>query len=188
MTPQPRPGAIFLDRDGTINVDPGYLDHPSKLALLPEVPEALAELKRAGFRLVVVSNQSGVGRGLIRPEMLSEIHVRLDEMISSSGARIDHYELCIHHPDDHCECRKPKTKLFEDAAKKLGIDLSASYMIGDKLSDLKAGRNAGCKGTALVRTGSGRETEGMLNSEHPEADFIGDGLSSVSEWILSQET
>mgnify|MGYP001577142136 CR=1 FL=1 len=177
--------AVFLDRDGTINEDPGYLNEPEQLQLLPSVGEALVELKKAGFLLVVVSNQSGVGRGLITKHTLSLIHGRLNMMLEKWSVRIDHYESCIHMPEDHCECRKPKPKLIFDSANKLNIDISASYLIGDKLSDLMAGRNAGCKGVVLVRTGEGLATESHLLSG--EADFIGDSLLASIRWILSQE-
>lgn len=176
--------AVFLDRDGTINEDPGYLSRPEQLVLLPDVAEALAELRRAGYLLVVVSNQSGVGRGLIEAGMLPRIHDRLGEMLGSSDARIDHYELCTHRPEDSCECRKPKPKLLVDAARALRIDLSRSYMVGDKLSDLGAGRAAGCRGVALVRTGEGARTEKELISG--QADFIADSLKQVAGWIARQ--
>ena len=174
--------AIFLDRDGTINEDPGYLSDPAQLKLLPGVGKALADLKAAGFLLIVVSNQSGVGRGLIQLEALSEIHKRLNEFLAPSGVKIDHFELCFHHPDDDCNCRKPKPQLILDAAKKLSVDVSRSYMIGDKVSDLHAGRNAGCVMSILVRTGEGKGSEQMLGSN---TDFtICDSLPAAAELIL----
>lgn len=178
--------AVFLDRDGTINEDPGYLNSPDLLKLLPHVGEALALLKKAGFKLIVVSNQSGVGRGLIDPKVIPQIHSKLSVLLGPSQVQIDHYELCFHRPEEDCQCRKPKPKLILDAATELGVDLLSSYMVGDKLSDLQAGRAAGCKGVALVRTGEGKKTEKSLA---PGAtDFIGDGLLEVAKWIQDQET
>ncbi|MBU6375453.1 MAG: UDP-glucose 4-epimerase GalE [Bdellovibrionales bacterium] len=177
--------AVFLDRDGTINEDPGYLDHRDKMKLLGGVGEALQKLKRAGFELVVVSNQSGVGRGIISPEELPEIHRRMDELLSKWGVQIDDYSLCIHRPEDQCPCRKPKPHLLLDAAKRLRIDLAHSYMVGDKPVDLEAGKNSGVRGSLLVRTGHGRETE---KTSGALADFIGEDLLEVANWILSQET
>jgi histidinol-phosphate phosphatase family protein len=178
--------AVFLDRDGTINLDPGYLSHPSQMQLIPGVGEALSKLQKAGFALIVVSNQSGVGRGIISAEALPKIHERLDELLAPHGAKISYYALCIHKPEDDCACRKPKTKLLEDGARALGVDISRSFMVGDKALDLQAGKNAGCKGSLLVRTGYGLETERKLNDG--EADFIGDSLVQVAHWILTQET
>ena len=177
--------AIFLDRDGTINVDPGYLSQPEQMTLIPGVGEALARLKKAGFALVVVSNQSGVGRGIIAHDALVRIHARMEELLAPHGVRIDHYELCIHRPEEDCECRKPKAKLLLDAARALGLDLAQSYMVGDKLSDLQAGRNAGCKASVLVRTGYGGETESVVEPE--DARFIADSLKEAAHWILTQE-
>ncbi len=174
--------AVFLDRDGTLNEDPGYLSRPEQLKLRPGVQAAVARLKTAGFLLVVVSNQSGVGRGLIEEKQLRRIHNELDRLLGVS--RIDHYEMCIHHPDERCDCRKPKPKLILDAATHLGIDLTASYMVGDKASDVRAGIAAHCRGSILVRTGEGSRNEADLLSG--EAAFIAEDLGSAVKWILQQ--
>jgi UDP-glucose 4-epimerase len=174
--------AVFLDRDGTINLDPGYLSHPDQMQLLPGVGPALAKLRAAGFRLVIVSNQSGVGRGIIPRDMLPKIHARMEELLKPHGVRIDFYGLCVHRPEEDCACRKPKPKLITDAARALGVDPKLSYMVGDKHSDLHAGHNAGCRGSILVRTGHGAETEPTLKPG--EATFIADGLPGAVDWIL----
>ena len=111
---------------------------------------------------------------------------RMEELLAPYGVRIDHYGLCVHRPEDDCECRKPKAKLILDAALALGIEPARSYMVGDKLSDLQAGRNAGCKASVLVRTGHGRETEPGLKPG--EATFIADSLKEAVPWILAQES
>lgn len=178
--------AVFLDRDGTINIDPGYLRNPDQMQLLPDVGPALASLMAAGFKLVVISNQSGVGRGIILPGTLPLIHARMEELLKPFGVRIDHYGLCVHRPEEDCECRKPKPKLIADTARALGVDVALSYMIGDKHSDLHAGHNAGCRASLLVRTGHGAETEPTLLTG--EATFIADSLSGAAQWILAQET
>jgi UDP-glucose 4-epimerase len=174
--------AVFLDRDGTINSDPGYLSRPEQMQLLPGAIDALAALHRAGYLLVVISNQSGVGRGLIREADIPAIHARLDELLLEKGVKIDHYELCFHHPEDECACRKPKPKLILDAARKLGVNVERSFMVGDKISDVRAGRNAGCAASLLVRTG-----EGASDANRPEAgeaDHVADDLKGAAEWIV----
>lgn len=176
--------AVFLDRDGTINEDPGYLSQPSQMKLLPGVGEALAALKKAGFLLVVVSNQSGVGRGLIELEAIPKIHLRLDELLAPWGVAIDHYELCFHRPEDDCACRKPKPKLIADAGWSLGVDFSRSFMVGDKISDLRSGQAAGCAASLLVRTGEGKNSELLLKAG--EANCVADSLFDAARWILSQ--
>ena len=176
--------AVFLDRDGTLNEDPGYLSDPGQMFLLPEVGEALALLKKAGYLLIVVSNQSGVGRGLIDKDALPKIHEKLDELLTPWSVRPDHYILCFHHPKDECECRKPKPKMLLDTASELGIDLSMSYMVGDKESDLGAGNAAKCRGSILVRSGCGAMTATEVDQN--EAAYIGDTLLDVAQWIVKQ--
>ena len=174
---------VFLDRDGTLNVDPGYISDPLQMELLPDVGDALVLLKKAGFLLVVVTNQSGVARGLIDEAKLPLIHDRPNQLLKPKSVHIDYFEVCTHHPVEGCECRKPKPKLLIDFAKKFNANLSASYMVGDRLTDLEVGRNAGTK-VALVRTGNGLRTETeMLDSQ---ADFVGDTLMDVAKWIASE--
>ncbi len=177
--------AVFLDRDGTLNEDPGYISKPDQLHLFDGVSAALKRLQDAGFFLVIVTNQSGIRRGLIQPHELPLVHARLDELLVASGTRpIDHYEICIHRPEENCDCRKPQPALILWAAKSQDIDLKKSFMVGDKMSDLKAGKAAGVHGVGLVRTGCGLETESLLQGE---ADFIGDSLLEVADWILSSK-
>jgi UDP-glucose-4-epimerase GalE len=177
--------AVFLDRDGTLNEDPGYLNDPEKLVLLEGVEASLKRLKEAGFKLIVTSNQSGVGRGLIPPTMLPKIHDRLNELLRPEGAIIDHFELCLHRPEEDCECRKPKAKLIVDGAHELGVDVSRSYMVGDKLTDVDSGKNAGCKASILVCTGSGAQAVKAMKAD--QSDFVGANLTEVADWILAQE-
>jgi len=146
--------AVFLDRDETLNPDPGYIRDPAQFSLYPWVSGELAKLKQAGFLLVVVSNQSGIGRGLITWDELNAVHLKLDRLLSEqAGVSIDAYQICPHHPDEACSCRKPKPKLILDAADLLQIDLSKSFLIGDRESDFKAGQNAGLQKSFLIRPG-----------------------------------
>ncbi len=143
MSPQNR--AVFLDRDETLNKDPGYISQPAQVELYPGVAQGLYRLKDAGFLLIVVSNQSGVARGHITWDQLKSVNDRLNELlILEAKVKIDHFEICPHHPHDFCECRKPKPLLITAAAKKYDIDVARSYMIGDRDTDLDAGRAAGC--------------------------------------------
>ncbi len=175
--------AVFLDRDGTINRDPGYLNDFNRLELFPGVVEALGQLQKAGFHLIVTSNQSGVGRGLITPDQIVKIHDRLDALLAQGGVKILAYQLCFHRPEEDCACRKPKTQLLDDAARRFNLDLSASFMVGDKCSDIECAKNAGCQGSVLVRTGEGAKEE----SRCPRApDYVASDLKAASDWILSQ--
>ena len=177
--------AIFLDRDGTLNEDPGYLSNVEGLKLLPDVGEALRLADKNGFVCVVISNQSGINRGLIEPSQLQAIHQRMNDLLQQEfQVEIGSFYFCPHHPEEGCACRKPKPQLILDAAKDLSIDLESSYMVGDRQSDLLAGRAASLGGVALVRTGNGRETEKNIKFE--EANFVGDSLLDVVQWILSQ--
>lgn len=144
--------AVFLDRDHTLNPDSGYISDPKKFDLYPWVPEELAKLKAKGYLLIIVSNQSGIARGLITWEQLNQIHKKMNEILAQKvKIKIDSYQVCPHHPDEGCECRKPKAKLFLAAAQAFNIDLTQSYMIGDRQSDMDAGKNAGVKKAILVK-------------------------------------
>jgi len=182
-----RKKAVFLDRDGTINFDPGYLRKASEFKLLPGAREALISLKNAGYLLIVVSNQSGVGRGIILPEDLDEIHRTLNDLIAP--AKIDAFYFCTHLPDAGCECRKPATKWARDACAELGIDLAQSVMIGDRDSDILFGINAKIGTSILVLTGHGQENKKLLrnNSLVSESQyFTANDLAAAAKLILTR--
>ncbi len=144
--------AVFFDRDHTLNPDSGYISDPNKFDLYPWVPEELAKLKAAGYLLIVVSNQSGIARGLITWEQLNQIHKKLSEkLFRMVKIKIDSFQVCPHHPDEGCDCRKPQAKLIQSAAKTFKIDLASSYMVGDRQTDMEAGKNAGVKKSLLVK-------------------------------------
>ena len=155
--------AVFLDRDGTINEEVGYLDHPEKLRLIPGVAGAIRRLNTAGFKTVVVTNQSGVARGFFDEGVVAAIHARLEELLRAEGALIDGFYFCPHHPTagkgDYlraCPCRKPEPGLLLQAIAELQLDPLRSFMIGDTLKDIEAGARAGIRGI-LVRTGYGEQ-------------------------------
>jgi histidinol-phosphate phosphatase family protein len=136
---------LFLDRDGTVIEERGYLKDPALVRVLPGAAAALAALASEGWKLIVVSNQSGVGRGLINPRQMEAVQSRFLDLMESHGIPIAGSYFCTHAPDDHCECRKPAPVLLERAAAEHSIDLTTSYMIGDREGDILAGRNAGCR-------------------------------------------
>lgn len=146
--------AVFLDRDGTITIDTGYPSNPDEVELLPGAADGLRALRRRGWRLVLVSNQSGVGRGLITPEQAQAVHDRLVVTLRESEVELDGAYYCPHAPEDACECRKPRSGLLRRAATELGLDLAGSVMVGDRQSDVEAGRGAGCT-TILLGPGEG---------------------------------
>jgi D-glycero-D-manno-heptose 1,7-bisphosphate phosphatase len=184
----PRP-AIFLDRDGVIIEETGYLSDPAQVVLIPGAAEAIARLNQAGIPVVVVTNQAGVARGYYTESRIHEIHARLDELLRRHGAHIDRYYYCLHHPTEgigpyrcDCECRKPRPGMLHRATRDLGLDLSRSCMVGDKLCDLEAGANAGCQ-TILVRTGYGH-TLHSLDLTSLRIVYIADDLSEAVEFCL----
>ena len=148
--------AVFLDRDGTIVEDPGFLHEPDAVRLLPDAAGAIRRLNDAGWLVVTVSNQSGIGRGLYAEADYQEVERRLGDLLAAQGARIDASFFCPHHPEitGPCDCRKPGTKLFEDARRALGIDFTRSWFVGDRPSDVAPALALGGKGL-LVLTGQG---------------------------------
>jgi D-glycero-D-manno-heptose 1,7-bisphosphate phosphatase len=141
--------AVFVDRDGTVIHDLHYPNDAEKVRLLPGVGEALTALKRAGFLLVLVSTQSGVGRGLIDEEAVRLVHDRMLDLLEPYGVVFDDSRYCLHSPWDDCSCRKPSPLMLERAARRLNIETRASFMVGDKPEDVEAGARAGCR-TILI--------------------------------------
>ncbi|MDR1545325.1 MAG: D-glycero-beta-D-manno-heptose 1,7-bisphosphate 7-phosphatase [Deltaproteobacteria bacterium] len=174
--------AVLMDRDGTINHDVGYLWRWEDFRWIAGAPEALAALSRAGFALAVITNQSGVARGFYRDEDVLALHRSIQaDLKARAGVDLDGWYHCPHLPDA-CSCRKPKPGLIERAASELGLDLSASYMIGDKAADAQAGLNAGVHRTILVRTGCGRQEE----AERPPQTAAVDDLTAAAALILAE--
>jgi D-glycero-D-manno-heptose 1,7-bisphosphate phosphatase len=161
--------AIFLDRDGVIIENrPAYVRSWADVEILPQALEALARVKNSGYKIVLITNQAGIGKGLIQPEIAQEINHRLLQEVEKAGGRMDGVFVCPHTPEDGCDCRKPRPGLFFQAEKALSIDLSRSIMIGDTLSDLQAARAAGIEKIALVLTGLGAQ-----QVQSPQASSLG---------------
>jgi histidinol-phosphate phosphatase family protein len=169
---------VILDRDGTVIEERRYLSDPDDVALLPGAGAALRALRQSGFGLIVITNQSGVGRGFFNQSRLDEIHRRLEELLAAEGVSLDGIYVCPHTPDDNCACRKPAGGLLEQAGRELGFDPSATIVIGDKASDIEMGRRVGAR-TFLVRTGYGREIE----AQDSAPDYIVDDLLAAAHEI-----
>lgn len=176
--------AIFLDRDGTINEEVGYLNHPSRLKIFKKVPQALKILQDAGFKLFIVTNQSGPARGYFPYELVDKIHKLIQKKLYRYGIEIKEFLVCLHHPSENCPCRKPKTGLIEKALSLYPIEVSKSYIIGDRLIDVELAHNAGMKGI-LVLTGYGRgEMEFVLPQKKIKPYFIAKDLLEATKFIL----
>lgn len=178
--------AILIDRDGTLCEDVGYLRDIERLRLIPGSAEAILRANRAGFQTVVVTNQSGVARGYFDEAFVHDTHERIRELLAEEGARLDGVYFCPHHPEigefpyrTRCACRKPRPGMLLRARDEMGIDLRSSYMIGDSLRDVEAGRAAGAA-TILVRTGRA-ECDGAA------ADRFADDLLDAVDWILARK-
>ena len=144
--------AVFLDRDGTINKEVEYLSRVEDFEFLPNTLKALEKLSRTNYKIIVVTNQSGIARGLFTEKKIDEIHKHMLRQLGRKGIRIDKIYVCPHHPDDNCTCRKPRIGLLKKAAEEFNINLRESYLVGDTTQDVQTGLNAGCK-TILVKTG-----------------------------------
>jgi histidinol-phosphate phosphatase family protein len=171
--------ALFLDRDGTLIVDQGYPSRPEQIRLLPGAAEALALLARQGFVLVVVSNQSGVGRGFLTREQAERVHERLVECLAAHGVQLDASYYCYHAPWEGCCCRKPSPEMLRRAAEQLDLDLTRSFLIGDKPRDVEAGRAAGCR-TIFLAMGPAADGGAV------PFEGVATNWDSVVEQILSQ--
>jgi histidinol-phosphate phosphatase family protein len=181
--------AVFLDRDGTLVKEAGLVTREEQLVLLPGVVQALRRLQDAGAYLAIVTNQPVIARGMLSEEELELMHERFLARLKEQGIHIKTIMYCAHHPETHhpeandptyrreCDCRKPKPGMIKFIAKNHDIDLAASFMVGDSVRDVGAGRAAGCR-TVLVRTGVGDATAGK------QADSVCADLSAAAEWIL----
>jgi len=182
--PAERRPALFLDRDGVLNEEVDYLHDPAKLIMIGGVAPVLADCNRAGVPVLVVTNQAGIGRGYYQVDAFWRVAHAIEAALAGEGARIDGWYFCPHRPDDDCACRKPRPGLLAAAAAERGLDLARSVFVGDKISDLEAGRNAGTR-TLLVRTGYGRADERCLIAEGRESlfDACVDSLGEARAWL-----
>jgi D-glycero-D-manno-heptose 1,7-bisphosphate phosphatase len=183
--------AVFLDRDGTLNEDIGFMDRMEALSLFSWTADAIRLLNRAGYCTVVTTNQSAVARGLIDEEFLRVVHQEIDRRLARGDARIDRYFYCPHHPEAPleayrriCECRKPRPGMILAAARELGLDLTRSVMVGDRRLDVASGHAAGVR-AVLVRTGLGAaEEEDLVEDPGAQPDAILNNLMEAVGWIL----
>lgn len=174
--------AVFLDRDGVINVEVSYLGDPTGFQLLPGVAVAIRRLNQAGLPVIVVTNQSGIGRGYFSAAAVDSVHQRMCDELAHADARVDAVYLCPHRPDEDCTCRKPAPGLLTQAAAELGLDLAQSVIVGDKFTDLAAGAAVGCR-TVLVLTGHGAEE--WQQGGAPAPDHVAAHLAAAVEWWLA---
>jgi len=185
--------AVFLDRDGTLNKDAGYPGDFGQVEIYPGSYEAVKMINEAGLLAVVVSNQSGVGRGLFGEAQVEAIHREMGAAFAARGARIDAFYFCPHFEGSAdpryalaCACRKPQPGLALRAAADLGLDLARSYMVGDKPDDIVFARNIGAS-PVLVLTGQGRSARGRLRSAGIEPDHVSAGVLTAARWIVRRE-
>jgi len=176
--------AIFLDRDGTLNPDPGYISDPGRFELFPGTGEALQRLQRAGYLLVLITNQSGIARGLLTHAQLAAIHEKLQRLLAQFSVKLSGIYYCPHHPDfpdaegvGACDCRKPQPGLILRAIEELQIDPDQSFMIGDKSSDVKLGLNAGVT-PVFIGAAPAAGLASIVNFPT---------LSEAADWILAQD-
>ncbi|HZO85654.1 MAG TPA: HAD family hydrolase [Verrucomicrobiae bacterium] len=175
--------AVFLDRDGTLIEDKDYLSRPEEVVIYPGVPDALRRLANAGFKLVIVTNQSGVGRGYFTLADVENVHRYLSDELQRHGVRFERIYVAPEAPDQASRGRKPSPQFLFDARDEFGIDLTRSYIVGDKLIDLACGWNAGVKRAILVRTGYGHKVEAQKTSELARAVVV-DDFATAADWIL----
>jgi len=186
--------AVFIDRDGTLTEEVGYVNHPRRIRLLPRSAEAIRRLNAAGVAAVVATNQAGLARGYFSAEVLRATHDEMQRQLKEEGARLDGVYVCTHHPTEgappyrtECDCRKPKAGMLERAARELGLDLGASTMIGDKASDLDCGRAVGTQ-AVLVLTGYGLgDWEYRRNLFRVPPDHVATDLLEAVEWVLTRK-
>ncbi|HXL72130.1 MAG TPA: HAD family hydrolase [bacterium] len=186
--------AVFFDRDGTLIKDVGYLKHSAQVKLFSQTVWVLKILRKAGFYLFVVTNQSGVARGYFSEAEVKKVHQKIRLMLKAQGAKIDAFFYCPHHPQGKvkslskiCNCRKPSPGMVKQALRRYPIDLKKSYAVGDKLDDVLLARNAKLAAGLLVRTGNGRKSERELKERKLKNSVVVSNLTQAAKWILSRK-
>lgn len=185
--------AVFIDRDGTLNEEVGYVNHIDRLRLYPWAAEAIRKLNRARVPVIVITNQSGVGRGYFSEELVHKVHQKIALELAASEARLDAFYYCPHHPDaaqetyrKKCQCRKPLAGMLDEASKRFNIDVKSSYVVGDSARDMEMGFKAGAR-TVLVMTGYGRGNYENQRARWPrQPDLIAENLLEAVEKILGE--
>jgi D-glycero-D-manno-heptose 1,7-bisphosphate phosphatase len=176
---------IFLDRDGVINMDSSeYVKNESEFEFIPKSPEAIALLSQTGFSVIVITNQSLIGRKMATQKTLDAIFKKMTDGVKKAGGNIKDIFFCPHTPEDNCSCRKPMPGLILAAQKKYRIDLDRSCMVGDSAKDIECARNAGCSKAMLVKTGNGPKAMQALSSQNIALDYIALDLYEAALWII----
>ena len=186
--------AVFIDRDGTISEEVGYINHPSRFRVFPYAAAAIKQLNDAGWLAIVVTNQAGVARGYFSEDMIQTVHAEMTKEIENGGARLDAVYYCAHHPSVgeppyrfDCDCRKPKPGLISRAARDFDIDLAGSWMVGDRYSDVELARNAGVQ-SMFVLSGYGRgEWEHQRSTWTEQPDLVAENLLEAVRVIAAKE-
>ncbi|WP_320042208.1 D-glycero-beta-D-manno-heptose 1,7-bisphosphate 7-phosphatase [uncultured Desulfobacter sp.] len=177
---------VFIDRDGVINHDSdAYIKHPDEFHFISKSPEAVALLSAGGFQVILITNQSAVGRGMISESTLDAILKKMILGVEQAGGRIKDIFFCPHTPDQGCDCRKPEPGMILQAMKRHNIDLKKAFMIGDSAKDIECGKNAGCAQTILVKTGNGKKALVALTEKGIAPDFIAKDLYEAACWITA---
>jgi D-glycero-D-manno-heptose 1,7-bisphosphate phosphatase len=176
---------VILDRDGTINQDSDdYIKSPEEWVALPGAIDAIAKLNHAGWRVVIASNQSGLGRGLFDVATLNQMHDKMNKALANAGGRVDAFFYCPHTPDDQCQCRKPLPGLFEQIGERFNVDLKEVHAVGDSLRDAQAAAASGCM-PHLVLTGKGEQYAGLtLPDGFPVQTRVHSDLAAFADWLL----
>ncbi len=185
---------VFIDRDGTLNEEVGYVNHLDRLCLLPRSAEAVRLLNDAGLATILVTNQSGVARGYFPEKLVQEVNAQIERLLAAEGARLEAIYYCPHHPDVgppglrvNCDCRKPRTGMLDRGARELGLDLARSYMIGDTLRDVECAQTAGAL-AIMVLTGYGKgELEYHPKRDRVIPDHTAADLLDAAAWIVTRE-
>lgn len=175
--------AVFVDRDGTLNHDSGYITSPGQLVLFPGVPEAIARLNQLGAMVIMVTNQSAIGRGMMTMEDLENIHARLAALIRPYGASIDGIFSCPHHPRDGCGCRKPNTGLIKQAVDRFSLDLSQCYLVGDKRSDLEVAQKVAVPGVLVMTSPYSAGAVQARDEGQVAIEYVAETFAQAVVWI-----
>jgi len=175
---------VFLDRDGTLNYDSGYITSPEGLILFPGVVEAIARLNQVPSRVVLVTNQSAIARGLMTADDLHSIHRKLQSELKEGGGWLDGIFFCSHQPDDACQCRKPKPGLIEQARKELGLNVSRSYLVGDKFIDMQLANAVRSIGVLVMTSGFSQDAVQAMEKKEIEIGFVASNFCEAADWII----
>lgn len=179
--------AVFLDRDGTVCEEMGYLNHLSRFHMFPHAGPAVRRLNDRNVPVILVTNQSGVARGIFPESLLREVHAAMTEELARSGAHVDGIYYCAHRPEDNCDCRKPRTALLESAAREHRLDLTRSFVVGDRYADVAMAHRVGAR-AVLVLTGYGRgEYEFHRTNWSRQPDFVAEELTQAVNLILAAQ-